>query len=110
MVRRSQKLTRARDIVLLAAVLRDGDLARSLRETYMAPLEERNGNSGAVLRETLRAYLTSGRNAVTAAAMLGVDRHTVQRRLRKIEEALGQGLHLCHAEVTVALGLEELDR
>ena len=39
-----------------------------------------------------------------------VDRHTVQRRLRKVEEALGRLLHSCHAELEVALVLEELDR
>jgi DNA-binding PucR family transcriptional regulator len=41
---------------------------------------------------------------------LEVDRHTVQRRLRKVEEALGRLLHTCHAELEVALSLEELDR
>ena len=52
-----------------------------------------------VLRETLRAYFAAGFNAATAAAALEVDRHTVQRRLRKVEEALGRLLHTCHAEL-----------
>jgi len=82
-------------------------LARSLRETYLAPLDAR-GDSGPVLRETLRAYFDAGFNAATAAAALQVDRHTVQRRLRKVEEALGRLLHTCHAEIEVALLLEEL--
>jgi hypothetical protein len=34
----------------------------------------------------------------------------VQRRLRKVEEALGRLLHSCHAELEVALVLEELDQ
>ncbi|HEY2334454.1 MAG TPA: helix-turn-helix domain-containing protein [Solirubrobacterales bacterium] len=101
-------LTQARAVVLLAAVLRDEPLAESLRETYLTPLDE-HGDSGLVLRETLRAYFAAGFNAATAAAALGVDRHTVQRRLRKVEEALGRLLHTCHAEVEVALSLEELD-
>ncbi len=62
-----------------------------------------------MLRETLRAYFAAGFNAATAAAALEVDRHTVQRRLRKVEEALGRLLHTCHAELEVALSLEELD-
>ena len=33
----------------------------------------------------------------------------MQRRLRKVEEALGRLLHSCHAELEVALVLEELD-
>jgi DNA-binding PucR family transcriptional regulator len=74
----------------------------------MAPLD-RHGSSGVVLRETLRAYLASGRNAVTAAAALGIDRHTVQRRLRKVEDTLGRILPTCHAELEVALGLDELE-
>lgn len=108
MLRKPQRLTRARDVVLLAAVLRDDALAKSLFETYLAPLEG-HGDSGAVLRETLRAYFSAGLNAATAAAALAVDRHTVQRRLRKVEEALGRLLPDCHAELVVALYLEELE-
>lgn len=107
MLRRPQRLTRASDVILLAAVLRDDALSRSLSETYLAPLDG-HGDSGAVLRETLRAYFSAGLNAATAAAALGVDRHTVQRRLRKVEEALGRLLPDCHAELVVALSLEEL--
>ncbi len=107
MLRKPQRLTRARDVILLAAVLRDDALAKSLFETYLAPLEG-HGDSGAVLRETLRAYFSAGLNAATAAAALAVDRHTVQRRLRKVEEALGRLLPDCHAELVVALSLEEL--
>jgi hypothetical protein len=108
MLRKPQRLTRGRDVILLAAVLRDDALAKSLSETYLAPLEG-HGDSGAVLRETLRAYFSAGLNAATAAAALAVDRHTVQRRLRKVEEALGRLLPDCHAELVVALGLEELE-
>ncbi len=108
MLRRPQKLIRASEVVLLAAVLRDDSLAQSLRETYLVPLDE-HGDSGVVLRDTLRAYFAAGFNAATAAAALEVDRHTVQRRLRKVEEALGRLLHACHAELEVALSLEELD-
>jgi hypothetical protein len=108
MLRRPQRFSRASEVALLAAVLRDEMLAVSLWQTYLAPLDA-HGDSGAVLRETLRAYFAAGFNAATAAAALEVDRHTVQRRLRKVEEALGRLLHTCHAEIEVALCLEELD-
>ncbi len=108
MLHRKRPLIQASEVILLAAVLRDELLARSLRETYLAPLDA-NGDAGIGLRETLRAYFDAGFNAATAAAALGVDRHTVQRRLRKAEEALGRLLHTCHAEIEVALVLEELD-
>jgi hypothetical protein len=107
MLHKPQRIIRARDVMLVAAVLRDEALARSLLDTYLAPLEG-HGDSGAVLRETLRAYFSAGLNAATAAAALAVDRHTVQRRLRKVEEALGRLLPDCHAELMVALDLEEL--
>jgi hypothetical protein len=108
MLRRPRPLTRASEVILLAAVLRDELLAKSLRQTYLAPLDDQ-GDAGVGLRETLRAYIDAGFNAATAAAALGVDRHTVQRRLRKTEEALGRLLHTCHAELEVALVIEELD-
>ncbi len=105
-LRRPQKLTRYADVALLAAVLKDRTLARSLVEIQLSPLE--SGKNGAVSRETLRAYFAAGCNAATAAAALGVDRHTVQRRLQSIETRLGRLLHTCHAELEVALRLEEL--
>jgi hypothetical protein len=108
MQRRPQPLVQASDVILLAAVLRDELLARSLRETYLAPLDEM-GDPGGILRGTLRAYFEAGFNAATAAAALQIDRHTVQRRLRKVEEALGRVLQSSHAEIEVALLLEELD-
>jgi hypothetical protein len=108
MLRTAQRLTRGSDVVLLAAVLRDESLARSLIESYLTPLDD-NGDFGLVLRETLRAYFATGLNAAATAAALGVDRHTVQRRLRKAEEALDRLLPDCHAALKVALDLEELD-
>jgi hypothetical protein len=106
-LRRPQRLTRYADVALLAAMLRDREMARSLVEIHLAPLEEQR--NGAVSRETLRAYFAAGCNAATAAAALGVNRHTVERRLHTIEEKLGRPLHTCHAELEVALRLEELD-
>jgi hypothetical protein len=108
MLRRPQQLIQASDVVLLAAVLRDETLACSLRETYLTPLDE-IGDAGGILRQTLRAYLEAGFNAATAAAALQVDRHTVQRRLRKVEEVLGRRLHANHAEIEVSLLIEELE-
>ena len=105
---RPRRLTRYAEDMLLAAALRDKTLARSLKELYLSPLAgERDG--GSVSRETLRAYFTAGRNAATAAHRLGVDRHTIERRLHTIEERLGCLLHTCQPELEVALRLEGLD-
>ena len=104
---RPQRPTRYADVALLAAVLRDRELARSLVEIHLSPLDgERDGGVGS--RQTLRAYFASGCNTATAAAALGVDRHTVQRRLHMIEKRLGRLLDTCQPELEVALRLEEL--
>jgi hypothetical protein len=108
-LRDPRPVTRYADVALLASVLRDEALSRSLVEIYLAPLGERS-NGGAVLRETLRAYFAAERNASSAASALGVTRHTVENRLRTIEERLGQSLRTHQAELEVALRLEELGR
>jgi hypothetical protein len=109
MLSRPQRVIRGSKVILLAAVLRDDGLAEALRQTYIAPLGE-EGDSERVLPETLRAYFSTGGNAVTAAALLGVNRQTVQRRIRRIEERLGRLLSTCQAELEVALSLEQLRR
>lgn len=106
---RAQPLTRYADVALLAAALRDEMLARSLREIFLAPLDSQR-NGGAALRETLRCYFAAGRNASSAAVPLGVARHTVENRLRTVEQTLGRPVHSCLPELEVALSLEELDR
>jgi PucR C-terminal helix-turn-helix domain/GGDEF-like domain len=108
-LRRPQWLTRFADVALLAFALRDDALARSLLDAYLGPLDTQRAGSE-VLRETLRAYLLAERNASSAAAALGVARHTVEKRLRRIEQLLGRQLGSCLAELDVALRLEELDR
>lgn len=104
--RRPQKLTAYADVSLLAAVLRDRELAGSLVEVHLSPLD--GHRDSAVSRATLRAYFAAGCNAATAAAALRVDRHTVERRLNSIETRLGRSLLSCRAELEVALSLEEL--
>lgn len=91
---------------LLASALGDELLASSLRALYLEPLQ-RGRDRGEQARETLRAYLASECNASSAAALLGVSRQTVTRRLRSIELRLGRPLSECAAELQVALRLEE---
>lgn len=93
---------------LLASLLQDDLLTTSLRERYLAPLvTERDG--GATLRATLRAFFSSDRNVSSAAALLGVNRHTVTNRLRIIEEKVGRSLLSSAAEIEAALRLHDLD-
>lgn len=107
--RRSGKsCLRYTDGALLASLLQDDLLATSLQERYLSPLaSERDG--GEALRETLRAYFAADRNASSAAAALGVSRHTIANRLRTVEERVGRSLTSSGAEIEAALRLHDLD-
>lgn len=106
MLRGTEQLVRCSDVVLLTAATRDDMLARFLLDAYLRPLEKRK--DGELLKRTLRSYLTASCNAASAAASLGVDRHTVQRHLGKIESCLGRPLDSCRAELEVALRVQAL--
>lgn len=107
--RGSSDLVRSRNVLMAAAVLQDETIAAALTETYLAPLDGR-GDTGTVLRETLRAYFSAGQNAATAAAALNVNRHTVERRIRSVEEKVGQLLGECRAQLEVALEIEQISK
>lgn len=105
---RNAGFIRYADVALLAAVLRDDLLATSLRELFLTPLsDERDG--GETLRRTLRAYFSAERNVSSAAALLGVSRQAVAKRLRVAEGKLGRSLGACALELEAALRLEELE-
>jgi PucR C-terminal helix-turn-helix domain/GGDEF-like domain len=107
-LRGRRRVVRYAEVALLAAVLQDELFSVSLRALFLDPLErERDGGKAA--RETLRAYFATERNVSSAAALLGVKRHTVTNRLRIIEQHLGQSLRTCSAEIEAALQVEELD-
>lgn len=101
-----ERLTRYSDAALRVAMLRDDLLVASLREMFLAPLAC-DREEGAVAKETLRAYFATDRNISSAAAVLGVSRQAVGRRLRAVEDRLGRSLRTCAAELEAALHLEE---
>jgi hypothetical protein len=103
--RGTEVLVRYGDVALLAAALRDPDLSHYLGETYADPLGE--GRSS--LRQTVRTFLESGRNASSAGATLGIARQTVASRLQAAEARLGRPLEDCAAQLETALRLVELD-
>jgi len=103
--RRRPRIARYADVALLASVLQDDLLAASLRQLYLAPLSAQR-DDGESARATLRAYFAADRNVSSAAAALGVNRHTVAARLRGVEERLGRPLAssiLTDLEITLAL-------
>jgi PucR C-terminal helix-turn-helix domain len=98
---------RGADAVLPVAILRDRVLVESLQASYLEPLDQTGNRSGRELRRTLRAYLAAGQRVSAAAAVLKVDRHTVRDRLKSAEEAFGRRIEECHAELEIALRVEE---
>jgi PucR C-terminal helix-turn-helix domain/GGDEF-like domain len=108
-VRRSATGVRYADVALLAAAMQDELTTTSLHQLYLAPLEE-DRDRGGVLRETLRAYVSTHGNVTSAAAALAVDRRTVANRLRVAEERIGRTLDQSVSDLEIALQLDRLDR
>ena len=92
------------EVALEASMSRDDLLVTSLREIYLKPLAV-GRDGGALARRTLMAYFATERSVSSAAAMLGVSRQTVSRRLRAIEARIERPLSSCATEVEAALRL-----
>jgi hypothetical protein len=108
-VRASAVATRYADVALLVSVMKDELASTSLRQLYLAPLEE-GRDRGTVLRETLRAYFAARGNLTSAAAALAVDRRTVSSRLRVAEERIGGSLDEYVSDLEIALQFDQFDR
>jgi hypothetical protein len=106
-LRGPKALVRYAEVAVLAAALKDDLLVSSLQTLYLAPLEQAR-EGGRTLRQTLRAYFRADQNVSSAAAALGVNRHTVASRLRATEERIGRPLSACAFEVDTALRIEAL--
>lgn len=103
----AEGVARYADVALTATALQDEVLVSSMRQLYLDPLSEAP-DGGETLRETIRAYLATGFNVSSTAAALGVDRRTVTRRVRTVEEILGRPFEACAADLEVALRLDGL--
>jgi PucR C-terminal helix-turn-helix domain len=102
-----ERVIRHVDVALLAAALRDEVLASTLQETYIRPLTH-GPDGGKVLKETLTAYLSAGRQVSSTAATLNVSRQTVNSRLRSVEVKIDRSIQTCAAELETALRLHNL--
>ena len=61
-------------------------------QSVLGGLDERDRRSAGSLTPTLAAFIECNGRAGDAAALLGVHRHTLRHRLRRIEEATGRDL------------------
>ncbi|MBP2702868.1 PucR family transcriptional regulator [Microbispora sp. RL4-1S] len=86
--------------------LLDVDAARSYAAALLAPL--RRYGSRADLVESLRAYLAGNGHWDVAAQRLGVHRHTLRYRMKRVEELLGLDIDdpAARAELWIALSLD----
>ncbi len=108
-LRSSDTITRYADVALLASALQDTLLETSLRELYLVPLtNDRDG--GALARTTLRAYFAANYNVSSAAAALKINRHTVTKRLKGVEERLGCPLNKRAPQLEIALSIQTLGK
>jgi DNA-binding PucR family transcriptional regulator len=106
-VRTNAPVTIHESVALEALTLQDEDQARSFVARELGALARRDRKSE-VLRATLRVYFSSGQNASSAAALLGVHERTIANRLRAVEARLGHPSTARRAEVETALRLEAL--
>jgi hypothetical protein len=104
-LRGSCSVARYAHVGLVGAVGRNRLLVDSLEAIYLVPLSTGRGK-GESLKETLRAYFSTGRNLSSAAAMLHINRQTVKNRLALAEEKLGLRIEECALELELALRLE----
>jgi purine catabolism regulator len=103
---------RARDRVLVAGAappslldLLGPDAATAFAEAALAPVQALP--DGAALIDSLTAYLVAGGGLAEAAEALGVHRHTLRTRLRRVAAVLGRDLDemATRAELWVALSI-----
>jgi len=95
-------------VALVATVLQDGLLTEWLRRRILPALAEPSATACS-MQETVRAFLDSGQNLSSAAARLEISRHTVAKRLRTLEQRVGEPLQGITAELEIALRLLEFD-
>ncbi len=105
-VRTGEPAIRGADAILPALLIRERSTAELFLDAQLGPLKSEK--DWPMIADTLRAYLDAGSALGAAAATLGVDRHTVSRRVRRIERLLERPLTEVSAELEIALRVESL--
>jgi hypothetical protein len=104
-------VVRHEDVAIVALALRDPERAKEFVTDELGALASDDPRS-ALMRETLRAYFSSGANAAAAGARLGVHDRTVAYRLQTVERNLlaGRSINTRRDELDLALRLHRLLR
>jgi DNA-binding CsgD family transcriptional regulator len=106
-LRLSQQVTLYEHVALEAMASEDEASCEAFIVQELGPLAADDGRA-ARLRETLRAYIATGHNAASTAAVLGIHDQTVRYQLRSIETLLGRPITSRLAEIDLALRLHAL--
>ncbi|CRK52553.1 Regulator of polyketide synthase expression [Rhodococcus sp. RD6.2] len=76
-----------------------------LAETMIAPLVAHDREQGTDLEASLRAYLEANGHWESAAATIGVHRHTLRSRITRIEDLLGCDLDVARVRAELLLAI-----
>ncbi len=90
--------------------LLDADAVRGFAAALLAPLDAYGGPARTDLVASLRAYLAHNGQWDPAAAELGVHRHTLRYRMRRIVELLGRDVDSATTRMELMLALTARDR
>jgi hypothetical protein len=104
-----QRAVRFADLRLLAAVLRDGDLAKGFIERELGELDHPSERMRE-LRATLRAYLEHSQSISATAALRRRDRKTIVRQLRSAERLIHHRVCDRSDELLMALRIADILR
>jgi hypothetical protein len=105
----AQHVVRFAELRLLAAVLRDEELAKGFVDRELGELDD-GGERTHELRATLRAYLYHGHSIAATAALRRRDRKTIVRQLRAAERAIQHRVTDRCDELLIALRIAEILR
>jgi hypothetical protein len=100
-------VVRFADLRLLAAVLRDGELATGFVERELGELDHPSERTRE-LRATLRSYLEHSQSVTATAALRQRDRKTIVRQLRAAEQLIDHTVSERSDELLIALRIAEI--
>jgi purine catabolism regulatory family protein/PucR-like helix-turn-helix protein len=100
------------DVLALASTklllaLQSPDAVAAYADAVLGPLDR--ADQAGTLLPSLRAYLESNGSWEEAAARLGIHRHTLRQRLRRVQELTGRRLDSGHDRMELLLAFEARD-
>jgi purine catabolism regulator len=89
--------------------MQDPEALQTFADSVLAPLDSYDGMHGGELLPSLRAFLERNARWESAANELGVHRHTLRYRMRKVEELTGRALSSARDRMEFFLAIRARD-